>query len=63
MKYVIADSKGWFQLRSDLRAGHDVRFVTDKDDLGEGALADFAPDFIFFAHWSHIVPASVHERF
>lgn len=37
--------------------------VRSREQLDPTALAEFAPDFVFFPHWSWKIPAAVYERF
>lgn len=45
------------------RLGIDVLRVRSPTELDVSALADFAPRFIFFPHWSWKIPADIYERF
>lgn len=51
-------------LAERLRAlGIEVLEVTGREQLDPQQLTAFAPDFIFFPHWSWKIPPEVHERF
>ena len=41
----------------------DVLRVSDKAGLSAGAMAAFDPAWIFFPHWSWIIPPEIHDRF
>lgn len=68
MNIVIATIKQWnidnahaFQKAN--QSAHDVRIVDSQDDLTDTFLAEFNPKFIFFPHWSRIIPKRVFERY
>ncbi|EAQ29442.1 GCN5-related N-acetyltransferase [Erythrobacter sp. NAP1] len=42
---------------------YDVLRIREKNDLSRDALEQFGCDWVFFAHWSWIVPAEIHENF
>ncbi len=42
---------------------HTFRLVQSKAELNEGFLNDFQPDYIFFPHWSWIIPEQVFESY
>lgn len=63
--YVLATSRPWnlthfAQARKDLPGSWLA--VTTPDDLS-ALLERASPRYIFFPHWSHIVPAAIVERF
>ena len=43
--------------------GFEVTRLRDRDELDPERVAALAPDFVFFPHWSWIIPKAVHERF
>lgn len=61
---VLAASRLW---RPDLaerlaaRAGRPCHLITRPEDLTVQALAALAPRYVFFPHWSHRIPAAIHE--
>lgn len=65
MACVIACSKLW---RPDIAAriraatGEPCVLVTDTQGLDEARLAELAPRFIFFPHWSHLISPAIFER-
>lgn len=63
MKIIIACSKKWFIYPSDLATIHETKYITRETELTEDMLKNFAPDFIFFPHWSWIVPREIHEKY
>ena len=47
------------RLRDD---GHDVMEITRRDQLSVQALEAFAPDLVFFPHWSWKISSDIHRR-
>lgn len=66
-RYVIATTKSWNIGNAEklIEKYPNDKFVliTDKDDLSEGFLNDFRPRYIFFPHWSWIIPARIYESY
>lgn len=65
-RLVIATSRDWvpgLAERLSERLDAEVRAVHVVDELTPETLAAFDPEFVFFPHWSHRIPASVYERF
>jgi methionyl-tRNA formyltransferase len=63
---VIASSRAWNRslgARVADRTGWKVIPITDPAALTAVALARLKPRFVFFPHWSHIIPANVYEAF
>lgn len=66
MNYVIAASRAWYDdIPQHLakRTGHKFTHITKKEDLTKVVLDKIQPRYIFFPHWSYIVPAEVYENF
>lgn len=67
MRILIATHKSWNVSRAEhikeSEPSHDVRIITRKEELNEELVNDFKPDFIFFPHWSYIIPASIYENY
>lgn len=42
---------------------HDVIVITQKEDLEYTKIKAFNPDFIFFPHWSYIIPSQIFKNF
>ncbi len=64
--YVIASSRPWNSgLSARLAARVRARFpmISAPADLTPAALADLAPRYVFFPHWSHIIPEEIHGAF
>ena len=43
--------------------GEETAFIDGADELTPGNLRRIAPRYVFFPHWSYIIPSSVHENF
>ena len=63
MKLIVANSKNWFKLRSDIKKKHDIFFIKDVNNLTYDSLKKFNPDYVFFPHWNSIVPDLIHENY
>ena len=56
MKIVIANSKNWFTLNTEISDCHEIKTIENVSDLKQSVLDKFAPDLIFFPHWNWTVP-------
>lgn len=65
-RYLVAGSRSWnrtlFETHPTFR-GDAWSFVSDDDELEEAIAVAPSPTWIFFLHWSTIVPARIHERY
>lgn len=41
----------------------DVLLITDKDELTENTLCEFNPEYVFFPHWSWIIPNNIYNNY
>lgn len=65
-RYVIATSKLWCNNLIDILSGSiDAEFIhiAEKEKLSHKFLMEIKPRYIFFPHWSHIIPHEVYENF
>ena len=67
-RIIIATIKSWNvknaeKLRSEASDYIDVRIITEKEDLNCEDLKIFKPSYLFFPHWSWIIPAEIHQNF
>jgi methionyl-tRNA formyltransferase len=65
MSYVIATSRPWNAItakRLTERTGQPFHLITCREDLTPERLREIAPRYIFFPHWSYLIPAEVHEH-
>lgn len=63
MNILIADSKGWFKIKPGLSKKFNIKLIKDKSELSENNLEKFKPGYLFFAHWSWIVPAKIYKKY
>lgn len=58
---VIACSKPWFDAveKSASFRNHSFVYMSGKDDLSLGRLKEIEPRYVFFPHWSWIVPDDI----
>lgn len=66
MANVIAANRVWYKdmpERLAKRTGEDFLLISDKADLTLERLKAVRPRYVFFPHWSHIVPPEIHENF
>ncbi|MDH3892460.1 MAG: methionyl-tRNA formyltransferase [candidate division Zixibacteria bacterium] len=66
MNYVIATSRTWHEPMAERlkeKCGMPFHLITRKKDLTPERLMELAPRYVFFPHWSHIIPADIHNRF
>lgn len=66
MRLVIAGARPWNRRSFESWPGaarHETIFIRAPDELVPDRLASFAPDYVFFVHWSWRIPAAVYERF
>ena len=67
MKIIIATIKSWnidyakkFQ---EKYSDYDVELIKDNTELTYQRIEDFNPDYIFFPHWSWIIPEEIYDNF
>ena len=63
MKLIIANSKNWFKINNKIKNKNEVVVITDPKKLKLNFLKKFKPDFIFFPHWSWIVPKEIYSNY
>ncbi len=66
MKIVIANINQAYQNLESFLAKKfvsNVFFIKTKEGLSESVLQAIEPDFIFFPHWSYIIPASIYSKY
>ncbi|MDA9232367.1 hypothetical protein N9O63_00965 [Candidatus Pelagibacter sp.] len=62
-KYIIACSKKWFLKNSKRKFNKNFFFIEKKSQLNLNFLKKFNPKFIFFPHWSHIIPSKIFNKY
>lgn len=66
MVYVIASTRHWnMRMPKHLSdaTGHEFHFIDNNEDLCLSRLVEIDPRYIFFPHWSYIIPSSIYDRF
>jgi len=66
VSYVIATSRKWHEsLAARLHERCDAPFhlITRRNELTLERLNEIKPRFVFFPHWSYIIPAEIYEDF
>lgn len=68
MKIVICTHKTWNvenarRFQEENKKIHQVKIIEKKEDLQISDLEEFTPDFIFFPHWSYIIPQDIYENY
>lgn len=61
-KNIIALSNKLYD-KTDLLNKHNIVFINSKEELTYENLKKINPDYVFFAHWSYIIPAQIYENF
>ncbi|MBL8995013.1 MAG: methionyl-tRNA formyltransferase, partial [Spirochaetia bacterium] len=63
-KIVVANINPLFEpLIQDLSVRWDLLHLRSKADLTPEHLNEIDPSYIFFPHWSFIIPSSIYEKF
>lgn len=66
MRFVIATIKSWNIKKAEemiKKSKHQIKLITDKNELNYENLNSFNPEYIFFPHWSWIIPDNVYNNF
>lgn len=66
MNYVIATSRPWNEVlanRLERKTGQLVCLITNNDELTLSQLDPLNPRYIFFPHWSYIIPEAIHNKY
>lgn len=63
---VIATSRTWGEAQIE-RLQHliarEVILIQDKSELAELRLKEISPQYVFFPHWSYIIPPEIYENY
>ena len=64
-KYIIACSESWFinSEKSKEFLNHNYTIISNKEDLNIAFINEINPEYIFFPHWSWIVPQEIHDSY
>lgn len=65
-RYIIASSKVWDKdqieiISKSINAG--FVYIAEKEKLNYNFLMELKPRYVFFPHWSHIIPQDIYENF
>lgn len=66
MRAVIVSNKEWhrkFVSEIEARTGVKIIYLSHREEVTVERFSDFHPRYIFFPHWSHIIPANIYEAF
>lgn len=68
MRIVIATIKSWNienanKLMELYKNQWKIKVITSKADLTKSLLDEFKPDYIFFPHWSWLVPEDIFKTY
>ena len=64
MKYVVACRTPWFwDVLAERDLGGEMLRIRAPEELTVEALERFGPRYVFFPHWSQIVPTAIVDRF
>ena len=66
MIYVIAANPAWYKHMEDrlsASTGHTFVLLDKREDLTITRLRELQPRYVFFPHWSHIIPDEIHNSF
>lgn len=67
MKYVIATIKSWNieEAKRFISANPDLKILllTDEEKLTYQKIKNFNPKYIFFPHWSWLIPEKIHRNY
>lgn len=67
MKVLICTMKSWNiraanELKASIQGQYEIGIITEKEMLLE-MVEKMQPDYIFFPHWSYIIPDSVYKKY
>lgn len=63
---IIVSNKEWhkrYVAEVASRTGFEVVYIDEKEKVNKTYLEQFNPQYIFFPHWSYIIPAEVYDSF
>ena len=66
MQYVIAYNRPWCEKlpeRLEKKMGKSFIPIDNKNDLNQNYLNKINPEFIFFPHWSYLIPGEIYKKF
>ena len=67
MKIIVATLKEWNIKKAEWLGQHldetEVLIVSSKEELTYARVRDYSPDYVFFPHWSYIIPNDIYDNF
>ena len=66
MNHVLVTSREWNESlvkQLDEKTGHTFHLITRTEELTYDRLQAISPRYVFFPHWSRIIPGEIHEAF
>lgn len=66
MSYVLATSRAWNEVlakRLEEKTASTFHLITQKEEFTLDQLKKINPRYVFFPHWSHIIPKEIFEAF
>jgi methionyl-tRNA formyltransferase len=66
MNHVLVTSREWNESlakRLEEKTGYAFQLITRSEELTYERLQAISPRYVFFPHWSHIIPSEIHEAF
>lgn len=66
MTYVIASTRNWHKdlcVNVGVATGEEFVHISDKETLTFENLTKLKPRYVFFPHWSYIIPREVYQNF
>jgi methionyl-tRNA formyltransferase len=67
-KIIIATVKSWnisnaHKFKDLFKKKYDIFVITNKEELNYESVRDIIPKYIFFPHWSWIIPKDIYDKF
>jgi len=67
-KIIIATTKSWnianaMELKDDYSDEYEILLITNNADLNYKTISEFSPKYIFFPHWSWIIPEEIYNNY
>lgn len=68
MRIILCTLKSWnisyaHKLMNYLNPEHQFRLISEKNEFIIEEISNFQPDFIFFPHWSYIIPEEIYSKY
>jgi methionyl-tRNA formyltransferase len=64
MKFIIATIKSWnIEMAKKISGCHECVVIDSPDKLRLELVESYGPDYIFFPHWSWIIPEEIYSKF